>query len=84
MADIIFRETSSFGYRRMVVGKAALERRLEEKETALGTVRVKSALLEGETLKSKLEFEDCLKISREKGIPLPEVYSRIEGELHES
>ncbi len=84
IGEIIFRETSSFGYRRTIVGKAALERVFEEKETSLGRITVKTALFDGEKLKSKVEFEDCLKISRKKGLSLPEVYSRINGELHES
>lgn len=84
MGKIIFMETSSFGYRRTVVGKAAMERVLEEKETSLGKVTVKTALLDGRRLKSKIEFEDCLEISRKKGISLPEVYRLIYGELYES
>ena len=84
IGEIIFRETSSFGYRRTIVGKAALERVFEEKETSLGRITVKTALFDGKKLKSKVEFEDCLKISRKKGLSLPEVYSRINGELHES
>ncbi len=84
IGEIIFRETSSFGYRKTVVGKVALERVLEEKMTSLGRVRVKKALLDGKNLKFKVEFEDCLKISREQGIALPEVYRMIHGELYEA
>ena len=84
IGEILFKETSSFGYRKTIVGKAALERIMEKKMTGFGEVTVKTAVLDGNNLKFKLEFEECLKISKEKGIPLPEVYRLILGELYEA
>jgi hypothetical protein len=46
-------------------------------ETGLGPVTMKRALLGGEVLRSKPEFEECREIARRNGIPLADVYARI-------
>ncbi len=84
IGEIMLRETSTFGYRKNKTDKVALVRSFEHKETSLGVVTVKSAFLGGVRLKSKVEYRDCLDISIKKGIPLPEVYRVINGELYES
>ena len=54
-----------------------LERRFERLETPLGPVTMKKALLHGEVIRSKPEYEDCKEIARRKGIPLADVYALI-------
>ncbi len=70
---IILEETSSIGIRHYPVSRLALERRIEERVTALGVVRFKVTGF-GE----KPEYEDCRRIALEKGLPLREVYRMLQ------
>ena len=81
LIDLLFRETSTFGIKSFRVKKSILRREVEEVNTSLGLVRIKRGLLGDEVIKSKPEFEDVLRISKEKQIPLMEVYKKIEKEL---
>ena len=81
LAQLILRETTTFGLRCIRVEKAALEREVSTVETSLGPVRVKVAFLDGRRLKSKPEYEDCRRIAQERGIPLREVYHRLALEI---
>lgn len=78
---LLFKETSTFGIKSFPIEKSILKREVEEVETTLGKVRVKKGLYNNEVIKSKVEYEDLLKISKEKNIPLMEVYKRIEKEI---
>jgi len=77
--DVIFRETTSLGVRRLAVDKIMMERTFEAVPTRFGTVTVKYAYAHGERIKYKPEYEDCRRIAEETGIPLPEVYREVEG-----
>jgi uncharacterized protein (TIGR00299 family) protein len=79
--EVLFRETSTIGVRKYRVDKTVLDRAIETISTALGDVRVKSAFFKGICIKSKPEYEDCIKIAREKGIPVSHVYREVEQEL---
>lgn len=83
IARILLSETTTFGYRKTEVGKMALDRRFEKKNTSLGEVRIKSAIMDGRMIKSKPEFDDCRRIAQETGMPLLDVYKRILGEVNE-
>lgn len=74
---ILFEETSTLGIRKYNVIKAMLDRKIDTIHTPLGNVSIKSAFFNGRLLKSKPEYEDCLKIAREKQMPLSEVYSIV-------
>jgi uncharacterized protein (TIGR00299 family) protein len=77
LADIILRETTTFGLRRVAVGKVALERETRTVTTSLGDVRVKSALRDGRRIKAKPEYEDCRRIALELNMPLRDVYETV-------
>jgi uncharacterized protein (TIGR00299 family) protein len=81
LTELILRETTTFGLRRREVGKLALERTSEEAATSLGPVRVKTALLDGRPLKSKLEHDDLRRLAEASNLPLREVERRILAEL---
>ncbi len=81
LAELILRETTTFGLRRREVGKLALERRFEEVVTTLGPVRVKIALLDGRPLKSKPEHDDLRRLAETHNLPLREVERRVLAEL---
>jgi uncharacterized protein (TIGR00299 family) protein len=72
--QVLFRETGTLGIRSSVVDKQALEREWVEVATRNGLVRVKIGRLEGTTVTVAPEFEDCVKVAREAGVPAREVY----------
>ena len=49
--------------------------------TSLGEVRVKTALMGGRAIKSKLEYEDVRRIAAERGLPPLEVYAILAREV---
>ncbi len=81
LSEIMLRETTTFGLRRISVGKTALEREIRTVRTSLGELRVKSAFMDGKRIKMKPEYEDCRKIAEEKGMTLREVYDAVQKEI---
>ena len=72
-------QTSTLGVRVTDVRRYEAERRSVEFETSLGMVTAKVKRFEGrETLVP--EFEECLRLSVEHGIPLPDVYLLVAAE----
>ncbi|NTW72448.1 MAG: nickel pincer cofactor biosynthesis protein LarC [Eubacteriaceae bacterium] len=71
----LFLHSTTIGARKYPVGKIAMDRKIIEKHTSLGTVRVKQTYYQGELIRQKLEYEDCLKIAREKDMTLDAVYA---------
>ena len=72
--QVLFRESGTLGIRSSVVDKQVLEREWVEVATRNGLVRVKIGRLEGNTVTVAPEFEDCVKVAREAGVPAREVY----------
>jgi len=76
--EILFTETSTLGIRKYPVEKIMLQRNMEWVDTPYGKVRIKTALYRDKKIRSKPEYEDCIKIARERKIPLNQVYKMIE------
>ncbi|MBN2480962.1 MAG: nickel pincer cofactor biosynthesis protein LarC [Bacteroidales bacterium] len=76
--EVLFKETSTLGLRKFAVEKTMLERKVENINTRYGTVRIKSAFFQGQCIKSKPEYEDCIRIARENNIPIRQVYREAE------
>jgi hypothetical protein len=72
--DLIFRQTTTFGVRRMRVERAKLERRRVEVATAFGTVRIKVGRRGGKVVTALPEYEDCLRLAEEQRVAFREVY----------
>jgi hypothetical protein len=81
LSELILRETTTFGLRRVAVQKTALEREIRTIATHLGDIRVKIALRDGKRLKMKPEYEDCRRIAQEQNMPLREVYEIVQKEI---
>lgn len=81
---ILLTETSTLGVRKYAVEKTMLQRSTQNVETRWGTVRVKLGYLDGKAIKSKPEYEDCLKLSRENQVPIQEIYREIALKLTEN
>jgi len=75
--ELLFRHTTTLGVKSFALDKTVLERRFDVVETGLGPVTMKRALLGGEVLRSKPEFEECREMARRNDIPLADVYARI-------
>jgi pyridinium-3,5-bisthiocarboxylic acid mononucleotide nickel chelatase len=78
ITTLFLKETPTLGIRRYEVEKTMLQRTIETVEITYGKVRIKHAMYDGKILKSKAEYEDCLKIAQEHNLPLAEVYALVE------
>lgn len=78
--ELIFKHTSTIGIRSALYDRSALERSEKTFETPMGSVRVKETQGFG-VKKSKLEFEDVLRIAQEKDMPFKEVINALQKEL---
>ena len=72
--QVLFRETGTLGVRSATVDKQALDREWLSVTTQHGGVRVKIGQLEGRTVTVAPEFEDCVRVAREAGVPAREIY----------
>jgi pyridinium-3,5-bisthiocarboxylic acid mononucleotide nickel chelatase len=72
--QVLFREAGTLGVRTSTVEKQTLERDWVEVATQYGSVRVKIGRLEGSPVTVAPEFEDCVKVAREAGVPARDVY----------
>jgi uncharacterized protein (TIGR00299 family) protein len=70
LSRIIFQETTTIGIRRYNVERTTLDREFVEVETEYGNIRVKVSRLNGEVVNFAPEYEDCVRIAREKNVPL--------------
>lgn len=80
--EFLLRETSTFGVRTTRASRSILDRESRELSTPWGTLRIKLGQLPGGRMRTTPEFESCREISRNTGIPLLEVYRRVESFLH--
>ncbi len=73
LAGIVLRETSTLGVRIYRARRLKSRRWQMEVPTPWGSVRVKVKALGSERVAAP-EYEDCLRLSRESGVPLAEIY----------
>lgn len=78
--DLVMRETSTLGVRVHPVERYEAEREVVEIRTTLGPATVKVKRLEGRSVGVSPEYEVCRAIARELGLPLQEVYVRVQRE----
>ncbi len=76
MVQTLFRHTTTLGVREKLCNRYVLSRKVTEKETEFGTVRVKDSFGYG-VERSKFEYDDLCAIAREKGLSLEEVKKRL-------
>jgi hypothetical protein len=73
LSAIVFHETTTIGVRYHEVLRERLEREIVAVQTPLGTVRFKVARLGDTIVNAAPEFEDCLRIASERGVPVKDV-----------
>jgi uncharacterized protein (TIGR00299 family) protein len=75
--SIIFAETTTLGVRILNCEKKMLARRSEIIETRWGPVKIKYGMLNGEDIKAKPEYDDCVKIAKLHNLSFQYVYNEI-------
>jgi uncharacterized protein (DUF111 family) len=75
VAEMMMRETSTLGVRAYPVARFEAERRMENVVTEYGQIPVKLKLLDGEALSAAPEYDACLRVAQERGLPLAQVYN---------
>ncbi len=78
--DILFRETTTIGLRKMWVEREELQRREIIFESSFGAVPIKESYYNKDRITYKPEFECLKKISIRKNIPLRNLYNLILSE----
>ena len=73
LTAIVFRETTTIGVRYSDVTRERLEREIVAVQTPFGPVRFKVAKLGADVVNASPEFEDCLRIANERGLPVKDV-----------
>ncbi|MFN2543033.1 MAG: nickel pincer cofactor biosynthesis protein LarC [Actinomycetota bacterium] len=82
--EVLFHETGTLGVRSAPVAKHALGREVVEVATEHGKVAVKIGYLDGRAVTMAPEFEDCVRVARDAGVPAKDVYQEAIRLAHES
>jgi uncharacterized protein (DUF111 family) len=80
IAGLIYRHTSTIGLRVTEIGRRKLPRRLVRIPTSMGSVNAKVVERDGAEIVTP-EFEECKRIARETGRPLPEIMRQLDAEV---
>ena len=79
-AELVLRETSTFGVRRRTVRRYEAERQIVKVDTSLGKVPVKLKRIGDTIAQAAPEYEACREIAQTTGLPLAEVMRRVANE----
>jgi uncharacterized protein (DUF111 family) len=80
VARAMLTETTTIGVRVRTERRHVLPRALATVDTPYGTVRVKRAGTNGES-RTRAEYDDLLRIARERNLPLPEVARVVDASI---
>ncbi|MBN2505165.1 MAG: nickel pincer cofactor biosynthesis protein LarC [Verrucomicrobia bacterium] len=73
-SELILRETTAFGVRRVMAERRKLPRETVMCRTPFGEVAVKLGRLNGQLLHASPEFESCRRVAEQAGVALKQVY----------
>jgi uncharacterized protein (TIGR00299 family) protein len=73
VTSVIFRETTTIGFRYLPMGRIELARRVETIRTPYGPIRMKVSVYNGEVVQATPEYEDCRKAALKADRPLKEI-----------
>lgn len=74
LAEIVFRETGTFGIRQREQNRVTLERTWQTVATPFGEVRLKIGRWQGSVLSVAPEYEDCKRAALARDVPLTQVF----------
>ena len=77
LIETLLSHTTSLGVRSYMVDKTLLEREFTKVKTSYGEVTLKTAVYNGRKLKSKPEYEDCMKLAKKHKVPIQKIYDEI-------
>ncbi|MDQ6644124.1 MAG: nickel pincer cofactor biosynthesis protein LarC [Chloroflexota bacterium] len=75
LAQVLLRETSTLGVRIQQMQRLKAQRSQERIDTPIGPVVVKVKRLGARVISASPEYEECLRIAKERAMPLEEVYA---------
>lgn len=73
LAGLLFAETTTIGVRYRDMLRDRLDREMRTVETPVGAIRFKVATRDGRVLNAAPEFDDCLRLATEHGLPIKDV-----------
>jgi uncharacterized protein (TIGR00299 family) protein len=73
-AELILRETSTFGVRCYAAARRKLRREFVSVKTRFGNVTVKMGRLSGQVVQAAPEYESCKKLAERAKVPLKQIY----------
>ena len=73
-AELLVRETSTFGIRRYSAERRKLRREFVTVPTPHGAVTVKVGRLDGKVIQAAPEYESCRKLADQAKVPLKDIY----------
>jgi len=74
LAQLILRETSTFGVRVHPISRYEADRAIQPIQTEYGEVAVKVKILDGAKIQAAPEYEDCARLAAQLNIPVIQVY----------
>ncbi|WP_325176760.1 nickel pincer cofactor biosynthesis protein LarC2 [Paenibacillus alkalitolerans] len=77
LEEIVFRETTTLGVRRLRASVHRLGRRIVHTETQWGTIPVKVGLFQGKEVQYAPEYRECAAAAERYGVPLKQVYDEV-------
>jgi hypothetical protein len=82
LAELIFRESTTFGLRIRTGERYCLKRRMDQVQTPWGPVAVKLALWGDQILRASPEFEECRALALREQVALQKVYAEANAAIH--
>lgn len=73
ICNLLLRETSTLGVRVKPIWRHEAEREMRTIETCYGQVLVKIKILDGETMQATPEFDACVRLAEQAGVPVTSV-----------
>ena len=80
VTEVIFRETTTIGFRYLPMGRIEMARRIDRVRTPWGPVRVKVSRYNGRVMQATPEYEDCRALALGASVPLKEVQQAAQAE----
>lgn len=75
LTGIVLRETTTLGVRSYDVRRVELERHHRTVDTRFGSLRLKCGVLGSEVVNVSPEYDDCLALARQHGVPVKDVFA---------
>ena len=75
LEDIIFRETTTIGIRRVKMQRTVLQREMETVSLPIGKIKVKKCILPDGTIRKYPEYETVARLAREKDMSMQEIFN---------